>query len=91
MGQTVSFLNPEMKNPYSLRWTFGVQHSFTSNLLLEVSYIGNHAVHLPVSVTQLNVIPRQFLSTSPTPDATLAGTLTGTVANPFAGLLPGKT
>jgi len=89
MGQTVSFLNPEMKNPYSLRWTFGLQHTFTSNLLLEVSYIGNHAVHLPVSVTQLNVIPRQFLSTSPTPDTTLAGALNGQVANPFAGLLPG--
>jgi hypothetical protein len=89
MGQTVNFLNPEMKNPYSLRWTFGLQHSFSSNLLLEVSYIGNHAVHLPVSVTQLNVIPRQFLSSSPTPDPTVVSTLTGTVANPLAGLLPG--
>jgi len=89
MGQTISFLNPEMQNPYSLRWTFGIQHSFTPNLLMEVSYIGNHAVHLPVSVTQLNVIPRQFLSTLSSRDQNLITTLTGSVSNPFAGLLPG--
>ncbi len=31
--------------------------------MLEVLYIGNHSLHLPVAVTQLNGIPRQYLST----------------------------
>jgi hypothetical protein len=90
-GQTISFLNPEAKNPYSIRWNFGVQHTFGSRLLLEVDYMGNHAVHLPISVTQLNVIPRQYLSTLPVRDQTVINTLTASVANPFAGLAPGTS
>jgi hypothetical protein len=90
-GQTVSFLNPQMKDPYSERWTLGIQHSLKSNLLLEVAYIGNHAVHLPIAVTQLNTIPRQFLSTLSTRDQTLITALTASTPNPFAGLLPGTS
>lgn len=90
-GQTVSFLNPEAKNPYSVRWQMGLQHAITPNLLIEVAYIGNHAVHLPISVTQLNVIPRQYLSTLGTRDQGVITALTATVANPFAGLLPGTS
>jgi hypothetical protein len=88
-GQTVQFLNPRMKNPYSMRWTLGVQHAIKPNLVLEVAYIGNHAVHLPVSVTQLNGIPRQYLSTLGVRDTQLISTLGANVPNPFAGLLPG--
>jgi hypothetical protein len=91
LGQTVSFMNPDMKDPYSIRWNFGVQHTFTKDLLLEVMYMGNHAVHLPIAVTQLNVIPRQYLSTLPTRDQTLINNLTATVTNPFAGLEPGTS
>jgi hypothetical protein len=57
---------------------------------LEVAFIGNHSVHLPVT-TQLNYIPRQYLSTSVIRDAADQATinfLSGTVANPFRGLLP---
>ncbi len=85
-GQTISFLNPNQVDPYSLRWNFGFEHTFGSNLLLEVVYIGNHSVALPVTVTQLNGIPRQFLSTSPVRDSALNTTLSASVANPFSGL-----
>ena len=88
LGQSISFLNPEMKNPYSMRWNFGLQHTFSANTLLEVVYIGNHSVHLPITVTQLNGIPRQYMSTSPVRDTALNSTLTANVANPMAGLLP---
>lgn len=84
-GQTVQFLNPEMKNGYSLRWNFDVQQTLTPNTMLEVAYIGNHAVHLPVNVTQLNGIPRQYLSTYAARDGATTY-LTNTVANPFSGL-----
>ena len=91
LGQNVSFLNPDMKNPYSVRWNFGVQQSLTKNTLLEVEYMGNHAVHLPIAFTQLNVVPRQFLSTVPVRDQTTINALTATVPNPFAGLEPGTS
>jgi hypothetical protein len=84
-GQNISFLNPNMKNPYSLRWNIGIQQSLTKDLMFEVVYIGNHSVHLPVDYTQLNGIPRGDLSTLGTRDSA-EGYLTSTVANPFLGL-----
>jgi len=91
LGQTISFLNPDMKDPYSLRWNLGIQQELRKDLLLEVDYIGNHAVHLPVAATQLNVIPRQFLSTLPTRDQSVINSLTATTPNPFSGLIPGTS
>ncbi len=85
-GQTIQFLDPNIKDPYSLRWNIGFEHSFTPNTVLEVSYVGNHGLHLPVYVTQLNGIPVQYLSTSPVRDQTTINTLTASVANPFSGL-----
>jgi len=32
------------KEPYTQEWTLGVQHEFTSKMVLEVRYVGNHVV-----------------------------------------------
>ena len=80
-----------MKNPYSMRWDLGIQHTLGKNTLIEVAYIGNHSVHTPITVTQVNGIPRRYLSTLPSRDAATNSLLTGTVANPFAGLLPNSS
>jgi len=85
-GQSVQFINPQMKDPYSLRWNFGFQHSITPSTILEVVYMGNHGVHLPVYVTQLNGIPAKYLSTLPVRDQATITALTATTPNPFAGL-----
>ena len=87
LGQAISFLNPNMKDPYSARWNFGFQHTLTPNTMLEVLYIGNHAVHLPIQLTQLNGIPRQFLSTQATRDTALNSAMGTSIANPFNGLI----
>jgi hypothetical protein len=91
LGQTISFLNPRVRNPYSERWNIGFQHTLTKDTVLEVVYIGNHGVHLPVPTTQLNIVPRQYLSTLGTRDTTVINTLTASVTNPFAGLMPAGT
>jgi hypothetical protein len=31
-------------NPYTEQWNLGIQHSFTSRIVAEVRYVGNHAV-----------------------------------------------
>lgn len=85
-GQGINFMNPEMKSPYSVRWNLSVQYQLSPAMMLEVSYIGNHSIHLPVTYTQLNGIPRQFLSTSASRDQAVINTLTATVPNPFFGL-----
>jgi hypothetical protein len=89
LGQSLTFLSPQMSNPYAERWEFDIQHQFQSSVLLEVAYIGNHGVHLQIPSTQFNPIPRQYLSTLPVRDAATINKLTATVANPFASLIPG--
>jgi len=85
-GQAVNFMNPQMKSPYSVRWNLSLQYQLTPNLVTEVAYIGNHSVHLPVTYTQLNAIPEQYLSKLLVRDQGVINTLTATTANPFLGL-----
>jgi hypothetical protein len=91
LGQSVSFYNPHELEPYSIRWDFDIQKELAKNLLLQVGYIGNHAVHLQVNKT-LDYIPPQYLSTEPYRDTAQNATvslLSSNVANPFYNLVPG--
>lgn len=90
LGQQVTFFNPQAIHPYEIRWTFGIQRELPGQMVLEVAYIGNHGVRLPVT-TQLDYIPRQYLSTSPFRDQNTINVLTGTVANPLKGLIPNSS
>jgi hypothetical protein len=90
LGQGITFFNPNVSNPYSVRWNFGVQRALPAQMVLEVAYIGNHAVHLPIT-TQLDYIPRQYLTPSILRDASANTYLSATVANPFQGLLPNSS
>jgi hypothetical protein len=85
-GQAVNFMNPEMNSPYSIRWNLSIQYQLTPNLVTEVAYIGNHSLHLPVTYTQLNGIPVQYLSKSLVRDQGVINALTATTVNPFLGL-----
>ncbi|MGP8243486.1 MAG: TonB-dependent receptor, partial [Bryobacteraceae bacterium] len=91
MGQGIQYFNPNVHNPYSLRWNFGVQEKLPFKMVLEVAYIGSHSVSLPISQVQLDYLPRQYESTSPTYDATTITRLTSTVTNPMAGLQPNSS
>src|ERR1022692_842119 len=91
MGASTNFIDPQIKDPYSVRWNFGFQHSITPSLTVEVAYVGNHGIHLPIYVTDLNPIPRQYLSTMPVRDNTAITALTATSPNPFLGLITGQS
>jgi hypothetical protein len=98
LGKDVTFFNPNVLNPYSIRWEFGIQRALPFGMVLETAYVGNHAVHLPAGSTpgntgnrQLNYIPGQYLSTSPTRDQATIDRLSAVVANPFANLIPGTS
>jgi hypothetical protein len=49
---TIYALDPHLKTPYMVNYNFGVQHSFGSNLSLDVSYVGNLGYNL---LTQIDV------------------------------------
>jgi hypothetical protein len=55
-----------------------------------VAYVGSHAVHLPIN-TQMDAVPRQYLSTLTSRDAAVNSLLTGTVTNPLKGLIPNNS
>jgi hypothetical protein len=85
-GQGITFMNPEMKSPYSVRWNLSIQYQVSSSTVVEAAYIGNHSVHLPITYTQFNSLPAQYLSTLPFRDQTVINQLTATTPNPFYGL-----
>ncbi len=90
LGQGITFFNPRVNNPYSFRWNIGIQRNLPGQMVLEVVYIGNHGVHLPIT-TQLDYIPRQYLTPSILRDTTANSFLSATVPNPFQGLLPNSS
>ncbi len=89
LGNSVSYYYPNFKDPYSIRWSFDIQHSFGKDWLLDVGYIGNHQVDLSntAALSSAPLIP--FLSHSQLRDASVTTALSAVVPNPFSGLLPG--
>jgi hypothetical protein len=63
---TSSWLPSQIKDPYSINWNLGIQHSFAKNYTAEVNYVGTHGVHLSFQ-DRLNkqalVTPTAFLPT----------------------------
>jgi hypothetical protein len=88
LGQSVSFLAPSQHDPYSERWDLTVQRSLAKNSMLEVIYVGNHAVHLPIEQQNLNAVPRQYLSTNPWENVDMKSAYGTSVPNPFENTLP---
>ncbi len=88
LGQAITFLAPKQHDPYSERYNLGVQRSLTNSTLLELLYVGNHSVHLPLATQNLNATKLQYLTTNPYRDATLATAYGTSVTNPYSGLLP---
>jgi len=81
LGQSFSFASQNAKPATVQQFSFGVQHQFPKDFLLTVSYVGTRFSRLPVS-RQINAAPLSAVAYG-------ASYLTASVANPFAGLLPG--
>lgn len=93
-GQSVSFFAPRLKSPYSERWEFDIQQQLAKNLLFEIAYIGNRGNNIPIPQTELNAIPRQYLSTSNYRDPADNGVISylgQSVPNPYYKLIPNGT
>lgn len=91
LGQAISFLAPVEHDPYSERWDLGFQRSLTNSTMLEMIYVGNHGVHLPISSQNLNSTQLQYLTTAPYRNQDLASGAGSSVTNPFAGLEPNSS
>jgi hypothetical protein len=88
MGQSVTFYNEKLVNPYMQRWQWSVQRELFNNAVIEVGYVGNRGTRLRIA-RQADPIPRSYLSTSPVRDQVVIDYLSAVVPNPFYPLLPG--
>ena len=62
--QSVNALDPNMRDTYSMHWSFGVQQQLVKNTVLEVAYVGNRGMKLPAGASsaglELNLSPVPF-------------------------------
>ena len=48
---------PDRAGSYVQQWMFGGEYAFTNNDLLDVSYVGNHGVHVLAQYLEWNELP----------------------------------
>jgi hypothetical protein len=44
-GRSATWVDQNRKSPYVMNWNFGLQHTFATNYLVELSYTGNSSVN----------------------------------------------
>jgi hypothetical protein len=64
-SRTATYIDPSLRNPYSMTWSGGVQWEFRSNHLLEVLYQGSAGVAL-IGTTNINVLPQSIYNSTNT-------------------------
>ena len=70
-------VNPVRHSPYVQQWMGGFQYSATNNDLIDLTYVGNHGVHVLAQYLEWNQLP--------TPDLAQGNALNDQVPNPFYG------
>ena len=90
IGRGIGLTPLDRPNARSQRWDFSIQREMPGHWLLEAAYVGNNGYDLGVG-TDLDSIPRQFLSTSPMRDDPTINFLSTKFPNPFLGLAPGSS
>jgi hypothetical protein len=87
LGQTVTVFNSDPRAARMQRWQIGLQRDLGRNWVAEIRYVGNFGSDVQTS-RNLNALPNQYLSTSPTRDQATINFLGAAVPNPFVGLMP---
>jgi hypothetical protein len=80
LGTSITFGDHNRVVPYNEQFSFGIQRELPYKFIADVSYVGSRTHQYEVS---------QNIDALPVQDLALGSTLNTTVANPFAGLLPG--
>jgi hypothetical protein len=92
LGQGLTFFNPNPSVSKQVRWQIGVQRELPAGWTGEVTYVGNRGYDIEIT-RNINALPNIYLNgDNSRSDAMVANNafLSASVANPFAGLLPGS-
>jgi hypothetical protein len=76
-------LDPKLTTPFVVNYSLGVQHSFTSNLSLDVGYVGNHGYDLLAMSDVNQCAPVLYTGADPTQNPCVLGT-----SRPFNAKFP---
>ncbi len=90
LGQPLSVYTIKRSIPYAQRWSLTVERELPAGFILDLSYVGNYGLHLPISQL-INNTPASYLSTSPTRNQTVINYLSANYPNPFYGLASSYT
>ncbi|MCU1238121.1 MAG: Outer rane receptor for ferrienterochelin and colicin [Candidatus Solibacter sp.] len=86
LGQSVSLTPLDRQTGKVQRWQLGIQRQLPGRFVVEVAYAGTRGYDMTIA-TNLNSVPRQYLSASAVRDTAVVNFLTASVTNPMAGLL----
>jgi hypothetical protein len=93
LGNTITFFNPNPDISKQLRWQVGVQRELRPGWSAEAVYVGNYGYDIEI-VRNINALPNIYLNTDNSRTAAMVANnafLSASVANPFAGLVPGTS
>jgi hypothetical protein len=93
LGQGISFFNQNPKVAKNLRYQVGIQRELPGGITVEAAYVGNYGYDIEIT-RNINALPTKYLSTDNSRTQAMVDNntwLTASVANPFAGLLPGTS
>lgn len=91
LGQAVTAPDPNHVQPKMWQWSTSLQIQLPAKVAVQLAYAGNRVSQLEINKS-INNLPASFMGTSAQPLASAQiSALTGTVANPLAGKLPGSS
>ena len=63
-GQGYATVDPNIRTPYVEQWNLGVQRQIPGNTVVEVNYVGNHAIHTwqDFNLNEINASQPAFLN-----------------------------
>jgi hypothetical protein len=91
LGTGISFFNQNPEVSKQFRYQVGVQRELPWNFVVEAMYVGNYGFNIEIA-RNINALPNEYLNTDSFRSQAQTdrnALLAQTVANPFAGLLPG--
>ncbi|HWW75895.1 MAG TPA: hypothetical protein VNZ44_10880, partial [Pyrinomonadaceae bacterium] len=88
LGGGISFFNQNPKVSKQARYQIGIQRELPGGVIFDAAYVGNYGYDIEIA-RNINALPNQYLVADNSRTAAMNSNntfLTGTVANPFAGL-----
>lgn len=83
LGQTAAYINPIAKDPSAQIFDLTLSRQFPYDIVVDVSYTGNHGNHFENFSPNFNFLNPQYYSMG-------TAALSAQVPNPYAGLVPGS-